>query len=67
MKKKISKHIQSQLKAMGDGARKEYIDCNPHGYKSVHKVHKSKKAYNRKGRKGEGSCDLYSFYLTTNN
>jgi len=48
--KKI-KTIKSNVdidKALGAGARASYLEQNPHGYTSTHKVHKSKKSYTRK-------------------
>ncbi len=36
------------IDALGKGAREEYLTDNPHGFKSVKKVHKSKKTYSRK-------------------
>ena len=37
--------------ALGKGHRLAYLEQNPHGYAAVRKVHKSKKAYDR--RKGK--------------
>ena len=39
---------QIMIDAMGNGAREVYLEKHPHGFASVNKVHKSKKAYNRK-------------------
>jgi hypothetical protein len=39
---------QIMLNALGNGAREVYLEKNPHGFASVNKVHKSKKAYDRK-------------------
>jgi hypothetical protein len=39
------------IDALGKGAREEYLTDNPHGFKAVKKVHKSKKTYNRKNNK----------------
>lgn len=38
------------VNAMGKGHREQYLEQNPHGYKSVRKVHKNKKKYTRKGK-----------------
>lgn len=47
--KKPNKKSQKQLltSAMGAGARMVYLEKNPHGFTSVHKVHVSKKSYKR--------------------
>lgn len=39
------------INAIGNGYRLEYLDKNPHGFSSVHKVHKSDKQYSRKDKK----------------
>jgi hypothetical protein len=39
---------QLMIDAMGNGAREVYLEKNPHGFAAVNKVHKSKKAYDRK-------------------
>jgi hypothetical protein len=39
---------QLMIDALGNGAREVYLEKNPHGFASVNKVHKSKKAYDRK-------------------
>jgi hypothetical protein len=39
---------QLMIDALGNGAREVYLEKNPHGFSSVNKVHKSKKAYDRK-------------------
>jgi hypothetical protein len=36
------------VRALGNGARKAYLDENPHGFKGVKKVHKNKNGYTRK-------------------
>ena len=46
-KKKIKVDIDLDA-AIGKGSREQYLEENPHGYKSVTKVHKSKKKYSRK-------------------
>ena len=46
-KKKIKVDIDLDA-ALGKGSREQYLEENPHGYKSVTKVHKSKKKYSRK-------------------
>jgi len=48
--KKLSKKQKENLliTGLGKGAREEYLEDNPHGFKKVHKVHKSKKTYSRK-------------------
>ncbi len=48
MKKKDKKEVL--IDALGKGAREEYLTDNPHGFKSVKKVHKSKKTYSRKSK-----------------
>ena len=48
MKKKDKKTLL--IDALGKGAREEYLTENPHGFKSVKKVHKSKKTYSRKSK-----------------
>ena len=46
---KTMKNKKSTLvKALGNAARVVYLTDNPHGFCAVKKVHKSKKAYNRK-------------------
>jgi len=44
--KKTKKQVL--IAALGNGAREVYLEKNPHGFASVNKVHKSKKAYDRK-------------------
>jgi hypothetical protein len=39
------------INAMGNGFRLLYLEKNPHGFSSVHKVHKSDKQYSRKNKK----------------
>jgi len=41
MKKKDKKEVL--IDALGKGAREEYLTDNPHGFKAVKKVHKSKR------------------------
>jgi hypothetical protein len=41
---------QLMIDAFGNGAREVYLEKNPHGFASVNKVHKSKKAYNRNNK-----------------
>lgn len=50
MMKKLTKKQKENLlvTGLGKGAREEYLEDNPHGFKKVHKVHKSKKTYSRK-------------------
>lgn len=48
MKKKDKKEVL--IDALGKGAREVYLTENPHGFKVVKKVHKSKKTYNRKSK-----------------
>lgn len=54
-KRKVSKRKLKSIQvkvdieaALGKGHREQYLEENPHGFKSVRKVHKSKKAYSRK-------------------
>jgi len=57
-KKRRRKNIKVVVdldKALGNGARQQYLENNPHGYNRVNKIHKSKKAYNRKTK--NRSCD----------
>ena len=49
--KQTKKSKRAMLAAVGKANREVYIEQNPHGFASVHKVHKSKKAYNRKREK----------------
>lgn len=56
-RKKSKKQIT--LDAIGKGAREVYLEQNPHGYSQTHKVHKSKKSYNRqKNKKSFDDCSL---------
>lgn len=51
--KKVSTDDQEKeilVKALGKGARQQYLQDNPHGYSKVNKVHKSKKNYTRKSK-----------------
>jgi hypothetical protein len=50
MSKKKKKKSKKQLliDSLGKGAREQYLEENPHGYKAVTKKHKNKKKYNRK-------------------
>jgi len=49
MKKLTKKQKQKFLvDSLGKGAREVYLEDNPHGFRKIHKVHKSKKAYSRK-------------------
>ncbi len=57
--KKISITLDYE-KIMGKAAREEYLEQNPHGFKWTRKVHKNKKKYNRKGKKGR---NFDSFFL----
>jgi hypothetical protein len=41
---------QLMIDALGNGAREVYLEKNPHGFASVNKVHKSKKAYSRSNK-----------------
>jgi hypothetical protein len=41
---------QLMIDALGNGAREVYLEKNPHGFSSVNKVHKSKKAYSRNNK-----------------
>ncbi len=53
-KKKV--RIESELKlekAMGAAYREQYLEENPHGFRKVKKVHRNKKKYSRKGKKGQ--------------
>jgi hypothetical protein len=45
MMKKLTKKQKEKLllAGLGKGAREEYLEDNPHGFKKIHKVHKSKK------------------------
>jgi hypothetical protein len=47
MMKKLTKKQKEKLllAGLGKGAREEYLEDNPHGFKKIHKVHKSKKTY----------------------
>jgi hypothetical protein len=49
MKKKTKNQVL--VDAMGCGARKAYLQLNPHGFTALSKVHKSSKKYNRKQNK----------------
>jgi len=49
--KNKNKKTEQMLNAMGNGAREVYLADNPHGFRCVHKVHKSKKQYSRKNNK----------------
>lgn len=48
--KNKNKKTTNLVNIMGCGAREVYLMENPHGFKSVHKVHKSKKTYSRKNK-----------------
>jgi len=50
---------------LGNAHRTVYLEDNPHGYKSVKKVHKNKKKYNRKskGRSYDYLCSLACLIL----
>ncbi|MCP4443300.1 MAG: hypothetical protein GY810_30735 [Aureispira sp.] len=37
--------------ALGNAHREQYIEDNPHGFRKVNRVHKSKKSYCRKRNK----------------
>lgn len=39
---------QLLVDALGKGYREQYLEDNPHGFRRVNKIHKSKKKYNRK-------------------
>lgn len=41
------------IDALGKGAREAYLEQNPHGFAKVKKIHKSKKAYDRKKNKNK--------------
>lgn len=41
--KRTKKSKRAMLAAVGKANREVYIEQNPHGFASVHKVHKSKK------------------------
>ena len=47
--------------AYGKAMREAYLTDNPHGYVGVHKVHKSKKNYTRKGK--GGNKPPFPFYV----
>jgi hypothetical protein len=38
------------IKALGNAAREVYLAENPHGFRKLNKVHKSKKKYSRKSK-----------------
>ena len=47
--------------SLGRGHREQYIEDNPHGFKSVNKKHKNKKKYNRK-REKDNRTNYYPFF-----
>lgn len=48
-KKKTTILIEVDLDAaLGNAHREQYLEENPHGFKKVNKIHKSKKNYSRK-------------------
>jgi hypothetical protein len=42
--------IKLKIDAIGNGARLDYLEKNPHGFSAVTKVHKSSKNYSRKNK-----------------
>ena len=48
---KTKNKINVTINAIGNGYRLDYLEKNPHGFSSVHKVHKSDKQYSRKNKK----------------
>jgi len=48
MKKEDKKLLY--IDALGKGAREVHLEENPHGFRKMHKVHKSKKKYSRKNK-----------------
>ncbi len=56
MKKKTKKKVKIDL--LGKLVRDEYLENNPNGYKSIKKIHRSKKVYDRKDK---DSCGCFIF------
>jgi hypothetical protein len=48
---KTKNKLKVTIDAIGNGARLDYLEKNPHGFASVTKVHKSSKQYSRKNKK----------------
>lgn len=48
---KTKNKMKLTINAIGNGYRSQYLEKNPHGFSSVHKVHKSDKQYSRKNKK----------------
>jgi hypothetical protein len=51
MKNSKKQKTKILINALGNGAREVYLEKNPHGFSANHKVHTSKKSYNRKNCK----------------
>ena len=48
--KKRAKRAKMIVDSMGAGARAVYLEKHPHGFAANHKVHTSKKTYNRRSK-----------------
>ena len=60
-KGKNRSHIEIYIAANRKGSRDAELENSP-GFKSVHKVHKSKKTYNRKS-KNNSNYDYFSYFF----
>lgn len=58
----MKKKKKQVVKDLGLIARLNYLEENPHGYKSVKKIHKSKKKYNRKIEKDSRDNSTVLFF-----